>query len=629
MSSGELVGEEGGPTASVKDNGQSFLSRRVKTITSMDNLFDDLSSSQLEYLSKLIESDPVGAKRNLKGMIEKALVDVHARFVGEYERYIQSAVVARYTNLTQIEDCVSGSVEKLTVGRERIGEAIDLGISASTELAEVERKLDLLKQFQDNFVIEANDNVPVAASLSDILKIVEVIERKRQNCQVLLKAIPNAHQAIESLNRSVQVLDGLYEKAFYGVIKVDGDVEAETFRKSLLFLQDRPHLFHEALSSICQRRCDDLSGGFLRVLTQDGDGLELNSFDTVRFASDMLSWFLDSVLSEKDWLDSVVGDARESLWSISPVVPRVDYLDMILVGVEEMIDSRFSNSVKSTFNVLDLFKLAKIVSFYLGKIKHSTGMATQSFLKSLHHSAFAAFQFQWEQRVITERNSVLVQFSPGLSPPSIVNETVFLIDNILLIEAESESVDLDEDRSSLFSVLSSGIDPLIQVCVQSKAGGSPTESAVFLINCLAVLQGPLKKYSFTAETVGNLEVLIAERMDSLIRETTAIVLVNTGLGTKLEALRSAIKDKKPVDTVSELHPITLSSSVKSFYSLLFTQGISAISHTDSLISKELRAKARHDIGVAIADVYEELYVAVHELGVTTHTPDQVRALLDI
>jgi hypothetical protein len=490
-------------------------------------------------------------------------------------------------------------------------------VSASSELGEVERKLELISQFRDLFTISDSALPHQSDDLQSILKLVDLIEKKRRNCQSLLKAIPNARQAIDSLNRSVQLLDSLYEKTFFALMKSANQTSSSLLRQSLIFLQDRPHLFHDALLGLCQGRCDGLSADLLHVLTRDEDGLELNSFDSVKFVSDMLSWFLDAVVGEKDHLDSLVDGVRDSLWSHAPVLPRLDYLDATLSGIEEMIESRFSSSVKSTFAILDLFKLSKIVNFYAGKVETISGAGTQNFFKNMHNQSFAAFEFQWE------RSSVLVQLSPGLNPPPVVTETVFLIDSILAIHSETS----DSSEESLFSVLSSGIDPLIQLCVQAKSGASATESAVFLINCLAVLLAPLKKHSFTGATLSNLEALTRDQMEVLVREAKTLVLKNTGLGAKLEAIRNT--KNRDLETHPELHPIALSSSVKSFYSLLFTQGIAALSHTDALIFKDLRADARRAVGSAIADVYEELFTAVNHMGVTSHTPAQVRALLDL
>ena len=617
------------PKSSV-DIPQSFLSKRVKSILSSETVLDGFSRTQLEYLSDMICSDPGASKRGVRHCIERAIVETHARFINEYEENVAGLIARKYSQLEQFDERITEGLERLSINRDQIGAAIEHGVNASAELGEVERKLELITQFRELFVIDSPDTAHRSQKLVDVLGIVESVEIKRRNCQVLLGDVANAQIGIESLNKSVDVLESMYDKiAFLGM--QENDLVPSLLRRSLTILQDRPNLFHEALLSACMRRCDSLSLEFLHVLNRDEDGLELNSFDSFRFSSDMLSWFLDSVVSERDWFESIVGSVRESIWSgLAPIMPKMYYLDSILSGVIEMVESRFSNSVKSTFNVLDLYKLSKIVSFYLGKV---SGCCIEP-LNRMRRLAFSAFQNQWERRIQSERSSttilLLIQPSSGLNPPPIVNETVFLIENILRIEAENLSEEDDEDQ--LFSVLSTGIDPLIQLCFSQHSLASPAEASVFLLNCLSVLQAPLLKFSAlraTEETVRNINALIIDQVDSLVQGTLKIVLRTTGMGLKIDLIRESVSSKKPIETVPDLHPIALSSSIKSFYSILFTQGIAAISHVDALVSRELRAKARTEIGASLAVAYEELYNAIHHLGVANHTPDQIRALLDL
>jgi hypothetical protein len=169
------------------------------------------------------------------------------------------------------------------------------------------------------------------------------------------------------------------------------------------------------------------------------------------------------------------------------------------------------------------------------------------------------------------------------------------------------------------------VDPLIQLAVQVSSSMSRTESAVFLLNCLEALRSVVSRFDFVAAIAKNLKALMDDQMQQLVSQTQTAVLNKTGLGEKLNEIRKLKTENK----LSDLHPIALSSVVKSFYSMLFTQGISSISHADCLIAKELRAQARLAIGTSIADAYAEFYDAVKSLGVASHSPDQVRALLDL
>ena len=612
-----LASQVGTPSVSVS---QPFLSKRAQSIVQACKPFEGLSRESVKQLSLVLQDANAVSHRNLKLLLESALVDVHGRFISEYEGRVSRYVNQKASTIEQTDERLSEIIDKLSINRDRIVSAVDSGMGASGALADTERKMKIVNRCLELFVPDT-DLGSHSKDLRSVLEVFERVEKKRSNCKTLLKCVPNSKLAIECLNRSIGVLDSLYEDLFFALMnRTDQEDDSRLLARSLVFLQDRPNLLHDALSHMMSSRCDTLSSEFLRVLTRDDDGLELSSFDAVKFVSDMLQWMYDSVIEEKDRLDTLTSDIRDVTWSTPPALPRLDYLDMSVSGVLEMIDSRVSNSVKSSFNVLELFKLSKIISYYMSKLKQSCGASTQNILRGMHHTAWSSFQFQWERRISTHRSTVLYQ--PG-GPPQVINETAFMLDSILQIESSSP----EESSDDVFSVLSSGIDPLIQLCFQSS--GTKIESAVFILNCLHVLQVPLLKYQhITADTLRNISALIDDQVSSLIEETMHAVLSRTGLGVKLDAIRQ-LGPGKPLESNPELHPIALSSSVKNFYSLLFTQGIAAISHVDSLISKDLRSKARESIALRLADAYAELYQAVTYLGVTSHTPQQVRALLDI
>ena len=580
-----------------------------------EKVFDGYPPGALEHLARLVGQNTSLARRNLKSSLEEELVSLHSKFIAEYETRVSGYVHQKLGSLESIDNQLTDSIDQLLANRDRIGVAIDKSSSATSELAERERKLEVLTKFKRLFVVdqEAADRALESGDLSKLLSFVSDMERTRSNCQVLLRSVSDANIAVESLNLSVAILEKVYERVYMRICKWEtGSMSRDLLRRSLVLLQERSHLFHGALTAVCQGRCDSNSSEFLHVLTNADGGLELSAFDSVKFLSDMLSWVLDCSLSEKDFLDYVLENVRASTWTTGQIKPKLEYLDLSLAGVVELVESRFTSVVKSSFAILDLFKLSRVLSFYSAKLRFVAGQATKDALSSMHHSAWSSFMFQWETRAQNERSTLLLTRS-GLTPLPLVNETIYLLDSILAIYADSVEDKDEGEGDGIFSVLSAGIDPLIQTCVQvaNNSGMTLVESAVFLLNCFATLQGPLRRHAFAAETVKVLAGLMDMQMDSLVLETRRIVLEKTGLDQQLE------------------HPLAVGSSLKSFYSLLFTQGIAAASHADSLISRELRAEARNAIGKSISDAYEEIYAATAGLGVATHTPEQVRALLDV
>jgi len=84
-----------------------------------------------------------------------------------------------------------------------------------------------------------------------------------------------------------------------------------------------------------------------------------------------------------------------------------------------------------------------------------------------------------------------------------------------------------------------------------------------------------------------------------------------------------------LSAVPGLHPASLSTTLRSFYNSLFTfGGALALPLLERITSRTLRSEARANVSRLIALAYEELYEGIKELGVATHTPEQVRTLLE-
>jgi hypothetical protein len=606
---------------------QSLLSKRVQALISNDRLFDSVTPGSFEYLSGMINDNSVFTRKNLKSILESELVSIHGKFLGEYQSKVCENVGSSLSDVDRLEFMLTDAIDRLSINRERIESAIDKSVSIKNETEKIERKLVLLSRFSELFVTEKNSVETDTYDFESLVRRLDEIGRTRANCQELLKIIPNSSIAIESLNHSVEALDYVYERVYFAITKAHASITKEHLSRALFHLQDRPHHFHQCMMSLCKTHCDVLGGQFIQVLTKEQGGLEFNSFDSLKFLSGMLSWLLESARSEHEWLSCILDGIRESTWNESS--SKGVYLDTCVSGVIELIEARFSNIIKSTFGPIDLFKLSKIISFYQSKMRPIAGSQTIEDLGSLKEIAWQSFMRQWEQRVQSERNSIMFQPSNhGLSPLPIISETVFMLDNILPVYSDAES-DLNDDE--IFSILSPSIDPLVQICAQtaSQWGLSKTESATFILNCISTLQSPLKRFEFTKDYVSHLATLIEDQMEVLVSSTTEAILKKVGLLDKLIALRSAKASGADMTTIGDAHAISMTASFKAFYALLFSQGMSAATHTDMLVTRDLRTEARQGIGKSISAAYRELYEAVEDMGIATHSPDQVQALLDI
>merc|ERR1712037_695468 len=154
-----------------------------------------------------------------------------------------------------------------------------------------------------------------------------------------------------------------------------------------------------------------------------------------------------------------------------------------------------------------------------------------------------------------------------------------------------------------------------------------TDGQVFLVNCIAVMQEPLRRHDFTAQRVAMYASLLDEQISLVVEGQAATVLAKLGIAERLKALREK-PPGTPLSAVPELHPVSLAATLRSFYNSLFTLG-GALAQVllERISDRDLRCQARSGVTRGIAAAYEELYFGIEELGVALHTPDQVRTLL--
>ena len=176
------------------------------------------------------------------------------------------------------------------------------------------------------------------------------------------------------------------------------------------------------------------------------------------------------------------------------------------------------------------------------------------------------------------------------------------------------------------------------------------DRAVFLMNVIALMTEPLLKADFANERVKLYLSLIDEQKAILTDIEGQRLLTRFSVADKLTEVRSLKSSTDPavsqaiqgagmgsrgripaslLNSSKELHPVSLSTSLKSFYQALF-QGGFEMPHADRLQSRELKAEVRAEVSAAVADSYEELYEAIDPQiaqEVFSHAPSEVRTLL--
>ncbi|CAD7951911.1 unnamed protein product [Amoebophrya sp. A25] len=215
-----------------------------------------------------------------------------------------------------------------------------------------------------------------------------------------------------------------------------------------------------------------------------------------------------------------------------------------------------------------------------------------------------------------------------LSCPLFVREAVKMMHEIV------QDVDSLEEFQP---ILCAAYDPLLNHCRQMFSS-NPEDRAVFLINCISLMLEPLKTLPLAQDRAVLYSQLIQEQQMYLIEHQGQETLQKLGLLEKVTALRDVVgyPEKFPdggfptaaqLQQVPELHAVSLSSVLRSFYTSLFTLKALSVPHVEKISARELREETRKAVGRKILEAYIFLHDGLQALQVTTHTKDQVAMLL--
>ena len=556
----------------------SAILKRVSGIINNEETINKMPTSSLEYLATLLKDNSSFTRRNVKSILESEALGVHSRYIEEYEKGVVVRLEAKVAEIDSIQDLASECIDKLSGNHDRLSSNVERCNESESKFRSLEEKVMILSKFSTQFHVDRDlatqvSECPLGVSVLDLF---DKVDTKRKNCMRLIELMNHSQLALDCLDKSMPVLDLLFEKITASVTRNAITSHSDTAR-ALAALADRPHYLDQCVSAITKARSNRLNERFVDILLhgEDGEGgLELNAFDAPRFLSDMLHWLLEQVTIEDEEYE-------------------------IFDGVTEMISDRIDAMLNSTFNIVELYKLSSILAFYTEKIK-------KLWTKKEYLKVWNRFVQFWKKRMEDAKSSVHLRNS--LQPFGFLNETVFLINSILTIRSTDE----------LLPVLE--IDDILALCesVSKKSNfNSAAESCVFLMNCYSTLELPLKQEFL--ETAKQIDSLIEMQMETLVKETCECILKKVGLFDKWQLVTSG--------KAGEIHSLSLSSNFKAFYTALFTQGIWTIGHVDSLQTRELRTRARWLVATKLAAVYDELYRDFSSIA--THSPDQVRVLLDL
>ncbi|CAK9003823.1 unnamed protein product [Durusdinium trenchii] len=635
------------------------------------------SRDALKCLSGFFTENTVHTRRNLRSSIEGESLLLHKEFVqsfGALERQLESLDHL----VGELDGAVERAASQLKASRSETQASLERAAALRKEAVSINLKQQVLDRFLNRFRLSEADTQLVRSGDKplddDFFSAFERLEQVRANARHMLSTSGQQTSGVDILHETSEILEASYERMFVWVqqqcrgprdaaVAKSTSAELDTpagnvLKRVLKLLRERPVYFNHCLRDIARVRKQALQQRFLEALSQ-GDALgarpiELQAADPVRFVGEMFAWLLEHVVIEKEALGSLIskdsdaqpGAVRERSSSMPEessmtMVSFDEMFDIALDGVAATLVAKTKQSLQANTSslmhgpsasspaIVTVYKVAQVFSFYAKTLEELLRKEAQLVVTcvDLHARTYQEFLDLWEAQAQKLRQGVASVYVAALSAPSFVVEAANTLQEVLSIY-EMAPVPAGEREADFLPVLSAAFDPLLNHCQQVASMMDSTDGQVFLMNCVSVMQTPLRKHEFTKQRQEMYNAFVQDQLSKFVEGQAKAVLSKVGLSERLKALREKPPDL-PLSGVPELHPVSLAATLRSFYNSLFTLGGAlSLPLLERIEDSNLRHQARGGVAKLIASSYEELYNGIVDLGITTHTPDQVRTLLE-
>lgn len=640
------------------------------------------SRDALKCLSGFFTENTVHTRRNLRSSIEGESLLLHKEFVNSF-----GALERQLENLDHLVQELDGAVERaagqLKASRSETQASLERAAALRKEAISIELKQQVLDKFLGRFRLSEADTQLVRSGDKplddDFFTAFDRLEQVRSNARHMLSTSGQQTSGVDILHETSEILEASYERMFVWVqqqcrgpreaaVAKSTSAEMDTpaghvLKRVLKLLRERPVYFNHCLRDIARVRKQALQQRFFEALSQ-GDAtfgtrpIDLQAGDPVRYVSDMLAWLHQNVATEQDALSSLIGKesaaessaSRERLASDEGSMTVVSYdemLDISLDGVATTLATKTkqsllanssghahgvnsSNTFTSNTVIVTMYRVAQAFSLFAKKfdeqLQRKEAMLVSTCM-DLHARTYQDFLDLWEAQAQKLRQGVASVYVAALSAPSFVLEAANTLQEVLSIY-QIAPVPAGEREADFLPVLSAAFDPLLNHCQQVASMMDAADGQVFLMNCVSAMQTPLEKHEFTKQRQDMYLAFLQDQAQRFVEGQAKAVLSKVGLSERLKALRDKPADV-PLSGVPELHPVSLAATLRTFYNSLFTLGGAlSLPLLERIEDVSLRHQIRGQIAKLIASSYEELHNGIAELGITTHTPDQVRTLLE-
>lgn len=614
---------------------QNPLSRKLNKILESNLDGDKETLEALRVLSSFLEKNTLQARRNLRSDLEKRSLALNENFlecVGELVEQVRA--IQQETATMKI--CCEDMNKRLSAARARTAGLLKETSQLQAKNKQLEMKSKVVETFLDKFqlkpeelsvISERHGNGSGAAHIGEeFFKVMEKVKGIHENCKCLLRT-SQQRAGLEIMELMAMHLESAYEQLYHWTqaqcrsMSTDVPGTNPTLRCALKELQQRPILLQYCIDEYSIARRMALVRCFIDALTREGSSgrpIELHSHDPVRYCSDMLGWLHQAIATENDHIASLLAEQASER--------AVAVLSMVTEGACRPLHMRIEQVIVSMLSPSVAYKLVNLLRYYAGVLEgHLSPTAplvqTVNDLSELQSKMFFSTLNAQTSKILEGMEAPL----PDLSPTHKSAELLSLLQNILASQDMTVLVS-DNQGQDLKLILSSCIDPLIQYCNESAGSLSRLERAVYLTNCLYLIQSTISLYEFTDRQVESLEMQVQSHIDTIVAEQGSHLLTSAGLSIFFAALKHG--------KLTEEHFDSLEGSLEHVKELISSTDHHLLSQCKLLTSSRLRDQVWQKSVTMFQDAYECVFAAIisekgeeRALKLLPYKPEQTKQLL--
>ncbi|XP_065840414.1 conserved oligomeric Golgi complex subunit 6-like [Oscarella lobularis] len=618
------------------------LSRKLAKVLSTRLDGDKDMMEALKGLSLFFTENTLKSRRSLRSDIERRSLTINEEFAREFGQ-IKEGLVAIEAEVKQMSEVCEDMKTRLRAAKEHTADLMRQTTDIQLESQNLELRSDVASAYLSHFQLEQDELEALKTALSaditmNFFKALEKVKSIHSKCHILLR---NNQQrtGLEIMEAMALHEESAYERLYRWTqqqcrgLTTDVPEVSPAFSHALKALNDRTVLYKYSLDEMASARRAAVVRMFIDALTRGGGSsgtsrpIELHSHDPLRYVGDMLAWIHQAFVSEKELLMTLLSN-RKDHQEESPVPSMLSYVSE---GMSRPLKVRVEQILASEHGAPVLYKIANLLQFY----EQTIGLVGMSKILAELHGLTMKMFFSSLNHYATELTDKIELPSADLNPCTAVNKTMTLLTDIL--QSHDVSVTpMDEKQAQLQKVLSSALDPLIQACSLSASGLAAADMAVYMINCIYLIQNTLALYESADHQLEMLKAQTDAHMDTVIHEQASYMLGKCGLARAHLAIEEQQKTKEPLSSMPGMDAESLRATMVQFDSYLSVPDSLILPQCHCLSSARLREASYKEAANMLCNAYEAIHKAVTEPAngysdpggyCLLRTPDQVAQLL--